>query len=152
MEKTNELVVEVLVGWTEDAVVRVQVTREVTARGIAREAEARAAWLRSRPVARGFEKRESGLLAELDTLAARARVAALMEEREGGSAAEREKEMGELDRLSFCCFSRFRDLVAAIDEPFPSRVKPESPEDRARELAAIEAFLKARKEVSSDEG
>lgn len=141
----EKVVVEVLLGWTEEQVVRVEVERTVTARALAREAEGRAAWLRSRPMSKGFEKREREMLADLDALAARARVAALAEERELVTKAQAHDELSQLEQLAFACFRRFQSLAADVDAPFPTRAKAQDPQARQRELAEIARFLAERK-------
>ncbi len=145
MEKRIE--VEVLVGWSEAQILRVQVEHRATAKAIAKEAAARAAFLRSRPMSedRGLQMRERLVLAELDALAARARVAALAEERGTVTEAAARKELDALDLEMFAAFQRFDAFAAAIDAPFPMRARPLDPRQRAEELAAIERFLAERK-------
>ncbi|MHB8418436.1 MAG: hypothetical protein ACYDCL_10200 [Myxococcales bacterium] len=133
--------------WTDEKVGRVEVSRRVSPRSLAQEAEARAAFLRSRPLSeeRGLGHRELWVLTELDSLSARGRVAALAEERGLSSQRAIATELDELDKLAFACFGRFEGLLAALDERFPTRAKATDPEARRKELEQIERFLAERK-------
>ena len=120
--------------------------RSIDAGRIAAEADARATFLRSRPMseAPGLRRFERRVLVELDALSARARVLAIAETRGTVSEPEEAAERGQLDRLAFVAFRRFGELVASLDEPLPTRARPADPRQRKEELDAIESFLAAR--------
>ena len=143
----KQVEVEVVVGWSDGTSTHVRVGHRTSAAGIASEAEARAAFLRSRSLSkeRNAQRREWLLLAELHALAARARVAALAERRGIVSEAAARVELDALGTLSFATFRRFEEFVAALGAPFPMRTTRQEPAARAAELAAIERFLAERK-------
>ena len=120
--------------------------RRVDVPRIAAEAEARVAFLRSRPMndSPGLQKRERAVIEQLEQLAGRARIYVAADRDETLTEAEAATERAQLDKLAFAAVGRFSALLEALDEDFPTRTAPQSPVKRAEELAAIERFL-ARK-------
>ncbi len=113
---------------------------------IASELKARAAYLRSRPMAHdeGLEQLEREILVELDMLEIRARM--LEVERQLGKAGPAYRgDLAQLEDLAFAARRRFVALVDACNEPWPMRAKPQDPNRRAEELAAIERFVQAKR-------
>ncbi len=121
---------------------------------IAGEMKRRADYLRSRPMQERTRKWELDVLDGLDRIGADARE--LAERMALGTvtdlAAVREAEV--LSNAAFGIRTQFQGLLAAQDEPWASRAKPEAPAARARELAEIEAFLarKRRREARRKAG
>jgi hypothetical protein len=113
---------------------------------IAAEVKARAAYLRSRPMAssQGLQRQEAEILADLDGLEVRAQMAEV--QRKGGhDGPEYLDELAVIERLAFAARQHFAGLLAALGEPHPTRSKQLDPAQRARELAEIERFLAAKK-------
>ncbi len=114
---------------------------------VAEEMRRRSNYLRSRPM-RGYRQSELEMLRELDGIEAEAR--ALDERRQQAGEEVLAEELADLGCSVFAVRGRYADLLRMIGEPFPSRAAPEKPEDRRRELSAIEAFLARKRARASD--
>lgn len=113
---------------------------------VAREMENRSRYLRSRPMPDGALGRwEKKMLAELDGLEAEARALHVQWQMNALSAMAMAKETEVLFHKVYAVRGRYADLLAALDEGWPSRARPEDPEKRKKELSEIEAFLERKK-------
>lgn len=119
----------------------------ITARRIARDVFNRSQYLRSRPLPLGEAGRwELEILAELDLIEARARALDVQSQLGSIPQIQVAQETVVLGNALYAVRGRFADLLNFLDDPWPSRTKPEDPKTRAQELAEIEAFLLRKKE------
>ncbi len=111
---------------------------------VAYEMHRRSRYLRTKTGPVRTHKVEQEVLGELDTIEAQARDLEERQKRGVLAGAELASELTKLALAAFAVRGRFRGLLATQDLAVPPQAQRPSPEERQRELDAIERFMQQK--------